>query len=309
MWRSILISAVAAAGLLAGGAVAQEPSGKADGDAEERVAAPAKTGYFKTTFDEPHPSGTIKEQKKRFKWSQKQIDANDPKKGVVDWSKQPFVMYVPPKYDPKVAHGLLVYVSATDEAQIHQAWLPVLASQQTIAVAFANAGNTQLLWYRNAYALAAVHNAVKRYTIDPKRITICGYSGGGIVSSRLALHYPDVFTGCFPQCGVTYFRDIRMSADPKRVWVKRCLKPRGAAWKKTRHDVRWVLFTGEQDFNQPNIKDRYEQGFKKDGFKDVHYLEQPGHGHVWCGAEWFAKGMAILDKGRRPGKADAPGGG
>ncbi len=293
--------ALCAALLAAGGAVAQ------DGQEEPAAAKPVakavatpKTGYFKTTFDEPHPLGTIKAQKKRFKWSQRQIDQNDPQKGVVDWSTQEFAVYVPPDYDPEVPHGLLVYVSATDEAQIHQSWWPVLAKRQTIAVAGAHAGHTQKQWYRNAYALAGVHNITKRYAIDAQRITICGYSGGGIVSSRLAFHYADVFTGCFPQCGITYFKDSRMSADPKRVWVARCNKPAGALWSATRKKLRWVIFTGERDFNQPSIKDRFDRGFKRDGFKDIHYLEKPGHGHVWCGAEWFEKGMAILDAGRWP---------
>lgn len=310
MWRSISIipHITLVVGLLVpvptvaqdGGAGGEKPvAGAKAGEPAAETRAP-KTGYFKTTFDAPHPLGTLQEQKKRFKWTQQQIDQADPRKGVVDWAAQEFAVYVPPAYDPNEAHGLLVYVSATDEAQIHQHWLPVLAKRKTIAVAFANAGNTQLLWYRNAYALAGAHNIITRYTIDPTRITICGYSGGGIVSSRLALHYPEVFTGCFAQCGVTYFRDVPMSADPKRVWVKRCLKPSGAAWKRTRTDVRWVLFTGDQDFNQPSISDRFRFGFQRDGFKDVHYLEKPDHGHVWCDAEWFETGMAILDKGRWP---------
>lgn len=295
--------ALALAGVLA---VLAVPQDAAEPDAKP---PPPRTGYFTTKFAEGSPVGTIEEQRKRFGWPASLVARDDPeRKGVIDWSGEEFVLYVPDGYTRETPHGVCVYISATPEAQLHPDWLPVLAKRRLIGVSFARGGNERHVWNRVSLALAAVHNVQATYAVDPRRIYISGYSGGGKVSCLLGLHYPDVFTGMFAMCGSSYFRAVPVAGEPGRVWTAEITKPRDAHWATARRAQRFVLFTGSDDVNRASILARAAQGLTRDGVRHVHVLDCPAWGHVWPNAEWFDKGLALLDAARDPAPESTRGG-
>jgi pimeloyl-ACP methyl ester carboxylesterase len=126
---------------------------------------------------------------------------------------------------------------------------------------------------------------------------ICGYSGGGKLAGRLALHYPDVFRGSISMCGTTFYRAVPITDRPREVWPATVRKPAPSRLSLAKRTHRYVLFTGEEDANRLSTLDRYDKGFRRDRFRHVLYLEAPGHGHKWADAPWLEKALAFLDGG------------
>lgn len=59
---------------------------------------------------------------------------------------------------------------------------------------------------------------------------------------------------------------------------------------------RWVLLAGEKDFNMPQMRAHFEQGFERDAFEHAHYLEVTGMGHTYPDAKWYEQAIEKLDQ-------------
>src|SRR5262249_42619327 len=149
---------------------------------------------------------------------------------------------------------------------------------------------------RVGLALDAVQNVKSRLNIDVNRIYVSGISGGAKIASLLAVAYPDSFSGGFPICGVIYFRNIPVSSKPGSLWPAAFLRPTPKLFEKAQKQNRYVLITGEKDFNRDPIKDMYEQGFVKDHFAHVEYLEVPGMSHGIPETMFIEQALDSLDK-------------
>jgi predicted esterase len=119
----------------------------------------------------------------------------------LDLSKERFVLYVPAKA-PEGGYGLLVFVPPWNEAVLPNGWQPVLDRLGVIFVAAEASGNdANVLTRREPLALIAEANVEKRYRIDPALVFVGGFSGGAHVAERLALAYPDIFSGALLDAG------------------------------------------------------------------------------------------------------------
>jgi predicted esterase len=210
-----------------------------------------------------------------------------------DVKNEKFKLIIPKSYVPAAKWGLFVFINADDSPGIPGEYEPILERRKLIAIAPYKAGNNRNIFDRFRLAVDAAVNLQKPLAIDSTRIYVSGFSGGARVSSMLAVAYADLFSGAIPLCGVNFYTEI--PSEPGKHWpvgyipVKEALaiaKPKG----------RYVLVTGEKDFNLANTKAVYEQGFKKEGFKYVKLLEVPGMGHSPAPAEWFDRGLEFLDK-------------
>jgi predicted esterase len=120
----------------------------------------------------------------------------------LDLAQESFSLYVPASAPPPQGYSLLVFVSPLDVPLIPQSWHWVLDRHATIVVSAAKSGNSQAIWDRRMpLALAGAFNVMQRYSIDPRRIFVGGWSGGSRVAMRLALHYPDLFHGALLNAG------------------------------------------------------------------------------------------------------------
>lgn len=119
----------------------------------------------------------------------------------VDPAKETFALYVPAR-KPANGYGLLVFVPPWDAARLPDGWGAALDASGTIFVAAAKSGNDQsVLARREPLALIGEANVASRYTVDPARVFVGGFSGGARVALRLALGYPDVFRGAILDAG------------------------------------------------------------------------------------------------------------
>ena len=122
-------------------------------------------------------------------------------KQAIDLKDERFTVYVP-KVEPAKGYGLLVFVPPWREAYAPKGWTEVLDQAGVIFVTAARSGNdANVIDRREPLALIAWANVASRYTLDPQRVWVGGFSGGSRVVLRLALAYPDVFAGALMNAG------------------------------------------------------------------------------------------------------------
>jgi len=245
---------------------------------------PFTAGASDVTFEKSPPYCDGDELKARFRSKE---DA-----GPYDVTKEKFRLLVPKSYTHAAKWGLFVYVNAGDDPGLPGEYEAVLEKHKLIAVSAYKSGNGRNVFDRFRMAIDANINLQSRFNIDPKRIYVSGFSGGGRVASMLGLAYADLFTGAIPFCGVNFYLDI--PSEPGRMWARNFI-PVDEAVKIGKATGRYVLVTGEKDMNLKNTRAVYDHGFKKEGFKHAMVLEVPGMGHATPPVEWFDKGLNFLD--------------
>jgi len=258
--------------------------------------APGRPGRFRTSFTESSSSSRIEEYLERTAGKQKKVEAMDPAGGQYEIEDETFYVYVPAGYRPEEPHGLLVWVSPTPfggfgNPELQQA----LDQHRLIWIGADNSGNGRPKWYRFALALDAVHNMLQLYEIDDQRIYVAGYSGGGRMTSGLALLYPETFAGGLSIYGSDYFERIPVPYKPGADYLPLFPPPPRDRLRRSKSDSRFVLVAGEWDFNRAHTKQIFEQ-MVADGFERVTYLQIPGASHYDPpGREWWDKAIAALD--------------
>lgn len=280
--------------LIAGGVYAQDDP-------------PVKTGIFTTEFSERSPLSDPDAMVKITRW---------PKEKMVDYelSDHTFQIVLPKDYDGSESYGLLVFIHPNDQIDLNhfygRALTDILAKHKMIWVSYNNAGNSVMPNVRLGLALDAAHNMVRHYRIDTKRVYVSGLSGGGRMTCMAGIYYPQVFTGAIPIVGTLYFRDVTLPEDPSlralikpeppeggTIWPRGLIEPTAKTLRKMTQEQRWVLLAGELDYNMPQMRAHFEQGFERDQFEHAHYLEIKGMGHAYPEAKWYDHALTLLESG------------
>ncbi len=207
--------------------------------------------------------------------------------------KEKFRLIVPKDYKHEEPWGLFIWVSPGDTASIPKAWEAELAKRKLIFIGANNSGNRRNIFDRFRMAIDANHNMRQRFNIDGRRVYVSGFSGGGRVASMLGVAYADMFGGTIAWMGVNFYEPLPSANgriyNPSFIPDDEVL----AIAKKT---CRFVLVTGEKDFNLDNTKSTFTAGFQKHGFSYARYLEIPAQGHRLPGARWFIEAMNLLEQ-------------
>jgi predicted esterase len=188
--------------------------------------------------------------------------------------------------------GLLIYINPDDSANLPGGYEELLGKRGLIAVVPYKAGNSRNIFDRMRLAIDAQFNLRKKYAVDPSRVYLSGFSGGGRTASMLAVAYADLFSGAAPLCGVSFYTEI--PSEPGKHWPPSYI-PDAGPLKTAKASGRYALVTGEKDFNLKNTQAVYEHGFRKQGFKRASLVEVPGLGHAPPPPEWFEKALEFLD--------------
>jgi dienelactone hydrolase len=259
-------------------------------------ATPHRKGSFRTSFTERNPLSSMETYRDRYDQSREGMVQYDPAEGQYDLASESFEVFVPDTYSPEKPSGLIVWVSPANSGGLGRPGnLKVLADENLIWIGANNSGNDRWHWYRTGLALDAAHNMQKLYHLDPERIYIAGYSGGGRVASSLAFLYPEVFQGGAYFFGCNYFRQVDVPDNPGAYWRAGFPAPRTGNLSRLRKEHRFVLVTGEHDFNRDETAAYFDE-YKRDRFKNVTYLEIPGADHGFgVEGEWLARVVAALD--------------
>jgi hypothetical protein len=246
-------------------------------------------GFFKTTFYESSPLASKAESNRRFHW-------NDPI-GEIQLGEESFEVYVPKDYRPEDPYGLLVWISSGGRGFIPvKKWVEVLDKHHLIWIGANKSGNERLVADRIRLAIEAACNMKRRFSIDEDRIYVSGVSGGGRTASMCATSFSDVFAGAVYIVGVNFYRDIPLPEKKNEFWPAQFYAPLPALLADQKRTHRYVLLTGDNDFNLSNTVAVYNSGYLKEGYQHVTLMQVPGMGHDVPDADWFEKAIAALDE-------------
>lgn len=212
-----------------------------------------------------------------------------------DIAKEHFDLFIPPGYRAAEPFGLFIWIDAGPTPKMPAAWEAVLAKHKLLVVAAQNSGNPRNIFDRIRMAVDADVAMRKQYKIDGARVFVSGFSGGARVASMLGVAFADLFTGTVPFMGVNFYTDLT-GPDGQRFGTDYIPDDEVLAIAKGR--CRYVLVTGEKDFNRSNTRAAYEGGFLKEGFKSVKYLEVPGAAHGLPDAKYLDQALLFLETGK-----------
>jgi len=207
-----------------------------------------------------------------------------------------FQIIVPSAFSTNLSWGLLVWISPGDTPGIPSAWEAELAKQQLLFVGAYKSGNQRPIWERVSLALEAAFNMRQMYKIDTNRVFVGGFSGGGRVAGMVGIGYPDIFTGTICVCGVGFYTDIPTTNGQH--WARTFI-PDANLLTQAKSESRFVLLTGDQDINRENTHEVWRNGFEREGFRHVRYLEVPGLKHALPSAEVLGKALEFVS-GKEP---------
>ena len=138
----------------------------------------------------------------------------------VNLSAEHFIVYVPAIRPPR-GFAVLVFIPPWSDARLPPGWSPALERDGVIFVSAGRSGNAESVFDRRVpLALLAAHNIVSQFLVDPDAVYIAGFSGGGRVALRLALAYPDVFSGAILNAGSDPIGDPQIPLPPKELFYR-----------------------------------------------------------------------------------------
>ena len=186
-------------------------------------------------------------------------------------------IYVPPNYDPDAAPGLMVFVSPTRDSWMQRNWAPLLAEKNLIWVSAEGSGNYTLTNKRILLVLTSPYVVSDRYEVDPDRIYVAGFSGGGKVASLTAPRFANLFRGAIYICGVEFWSE----KDPERLSLAT--------------SSRYVFVTGTRDFNRIPTKRAYEK-YLHAGMTNSKLMVIKGMEHATPDAKHLREAIDYLDQ-------------
>lgn len=186
-------------------------------------------------------------------------------------------MHVPESYDPNVPAGLMVYISPSDKGWMPRGWQPVIDEENLIWISASASGNEVLVAKRMIYAVLAPQIATASYKIDPDRVYLSGFSGGGKVSGMVAINFANIFRGAIYICGAQFWSEDRpqmLSQVEKN---------------------RYVFLTGSEDFNR-DLTYRIFRKYESAGIENVELINVPRMTHQNPSTRYFRKAINFLDQ-------------
>lgn len=201
----------------------------------------------------------------------------------LDLANEKFLVYVPSAGPPSPrGFALLVFVPPWDEARLPFGWAAQLEHYGIIFATPAGAGNTAAVLSRRVpLALSAEENIVRQYPVDRDRIYVGGFSGGSRVALRIALGYPDVFSGALLNAG----------ADP--LGGGHPLPPRNL-FLRFQSSSRLVYVTGDLDMSHLAADASSLQSMRDWCVFGVETDDTPGVGHELMSSEAFGRALGRL---------------
>lgn len=190
-----------------------------------------------------------------------------------------FEIYVPAGYGPGDEFGLLVWVSPNPNGHIPgPGFFDVLDRHRVIWIGPNRAGNQRPGEERVALARLAARNMRFLYSIDPSRVYVAGYSGGGRVASALAILFPEEMKGAICYMGVNFFEPLPAPHQIGKIWPPRLRAPDGPTWSQVLRNRGFFLIAGEFDFNRFETR-AVAAALRDRGHERVWYHELEGVGH------------------------------
>jgi dienelactone hydrolase len=259
---------------------------------------PGRTGRFKVAFREGESDPLARPEVflERYRIDRAGAERADSGGLGYELAEETFEVYVPDGYEPGAGYGLLVWISPIDFGGTERPGVQeALDGAKLLWIGANRSGNGRPSWDRGGLGVDAARRMASLYDLDPDRIYVAGYSGGGRMASGLALHFPEVFRGAFSVYGVSWYEPVPVSDKPGAHWPASFAAPPAESLPSLRSESRFVLLTGSRDFNKPQTR-AIRRAMEAAGYEGVTYLEVPGASHYDLPeGEWWARAFAALD--------------
>jgi predicted peptidase len=184
-------------------------------------------------------------------------------------------VHVPRSYHPDTPAGLVVYISPTASGQLRSDWQPVLEEYNLIWVSAHESGNRTPTKRRILYATLAPYVAADMYEIDPERVYLSGFSGGGKAAGIASISLARLFKGAIFICGAELWPDTR--------------RQHYAAAASNRY----VFVSGSRDFNRELTTATYRK-YVRAGLTNSRLMIIPGMDHRTPSAKHFREAIHFL---------------
>ena len=135
-------------------------------------------------------------------------------KSKIDGSPQPLLIKLPEGYTPQKAWPLLVTLHGLGDG-------PIVAADVKSMVQIGPYGRGSV-WFSGIGeqdVFECIETTKKIYSIDEKRIYLCGFSMGAAATFDIALKYPDRWAACVPVCGRCENTDLIKNAEHIPFWI------------------------------------------------------------------------------------------
>jgi poly(3-hydroxybutyrate) depolymerase len=172
-------------------------------------------------------------------------------------------------------HGVLVFVSPRDEADLREGWADVLDKHNLVWIAAQGYGNDKPRAQRVLVALMALKHLQRTLPLDRARLYVGGMSGGGRIASQALARFPGFFSGALCIVGADY------------VTPESQLVPELAT-------KRVVFMTGDGDFNRREMRAVYSR-FLDAGVTHAHLMDLQDFDHQYPDAEQLDAALALLE--------------
>lgn len=214
--------------------------------------------------------------------------------------EESFWVRLPAGEEPLRGSGLLVWISPTPQWPVPRPFWPALDELNMIAVGAHGAGNQRQVYERLQLALDAIETASTRWTIDPQRVYVTGFSGGGRSASMLWAGFPELLVGAIPIGGLSSWE--RVPAEGRGGLLPATLpRPTGERLGRLKQR-RLSAVTGTEDFNEQETLDRIEH-LTREGFH-CRAVDVPGLDHSIPGPDVIGPELLWIDEPRRAALAE-----
>lgn len=207
---------------------------------------------------------------------------------------------LPAAWNDRSRPGLLLWVNAASDGAIPDVLWPAADELGLVIVAPKDCGNDRPVTDRYQLALDALATIPRSLRIDPDRVYVAGISGGGRVSTSLAVCFPDIFRGAVPVVGLSCHALVPRGDGS--AWPPGHEKPGPAMWRLARQS-RIAPLTGPPDFNYQEII-HASRILDRDGLT-IRVFEHEHLAHELPSAEQFAEALAWVDEPIRHARAEA----
>jgi predicted esterase len=202
-----------------------------------------------------------------------------------------FRTIIPETYSTNEAWGLLVWISAENEAHVPDDIAAEAGSHRVLVVSPYQSGNNRHPLDRFRLALDAVCGMCRDYHVDRGRIYVSGFSGGSRMASMLGVAYGDLFSGTLCICGVNFYRAVR---SPEGEEFPVTYVPQPGPLARAKQLGRFVMITGETDPNRRSTRLLVEKGFKQESFRNITLQDVPRMGHAVPGRKEIQQAFDFL---------------
>ena len=181
------------------------------------------------------------------------------------------LVYVPADYDGTKPYGAYVHISPNDGGEYVEEYGPVMDRHKLIYISALGTSNQQPMLRRIRLAVDAFSSVRAKYKLDPKRVCVGGFSGGGHMGMVTHAMFPDLFIASISHAAQSY-----LPADNS------CGHFPGLSAGDLKNgplrDHKWCVISGEKDQNYQEIINE-SKNWERSRYQ-YRFFNVPGMGHT-----------------------------